>query len=804
MKPMYLLTFSPCVNTNIYIHICIVDIAFLGDSHIVTCSKDTLLKVWDLETQHCIQTVVGHRAEVWSLDIDDMDNPKYLITGSVDNVLRIYKVSLSGGAPNIAVASVEAEAVNKEDVVFYWSSVGRQTNERVGSIKYSSDGKLVAIQAAGKTLELYRIRNEEEIQKKVSRRKKRAREKARKDGTDEAAAEGEVPGPQGSDMMELLTVIRAGQKISSFDFQRVATSENQVTMILSLANNSVSCYTVDVTEGVATGTAPATKEGSLSLGGHRSDIRSVALSSDDSLIVSTSADSCKIWNSRTQECIRTVETGFALCALFCPGDKHVVVGLKSGALLLIDISSAEVIQNIEDAHTGALWSMALRPDCRGIVTGSADKDVKFWDFEFVTPKEGTGKKLALVHTRTLKMSDDVLCVRFSKTRDPTKLLLAVSLLDSTVKVFYEDTLKFFLSLYGHKLPVMALDISSDNTLLVTASADKNVKLWGLDFGDCHKSLFAHGDSIMSVAFVPNTHYFFTASKDRLVKYWDADKFENILTLDAHFGEVWSLAVSSLGDFLVTGSSDRSLRLWERTEEQVFIEEERERELENMFEADLNAPEFDHGAAPDTKENAAAGQRSLMTIKSSERIIEALQLADEEEAISIEHNRATLAARAGDIKSTVVVARPLPSVQLLGKTPVMHILATLKYINPSDLEESLIVLPFDSVVKLLEYLEALVDSGESIELVSRCIFFLLKVHHKAIVSNRILLMTLDRLRSNTRKQVRIHRDRMGFNMAGLKFLNSAIVSNSSVMEDVTSFSNNENDGERASKRQKKSK
>lgn len=45
------------------------------------------------------------------------------------------------------------------------------------------------------------------------------------------------------------------------------------------------------------------------------------------------------------------------------------------------------------------------------------------------------------------MTDDVLSVKYS----PNGKLLAVALLDSTVKVFYEDTLKFFLSLYGHKV-----------------------------------------------------------------------------------------------------------------------------------------------------------------------------------------------------------------------------------------------------------------------------------------------------------------------------------------------------------------
>ena len=61
---------------------------------------------------------------------------------------------------------------------------------------------------------------------------------------------------------------------------------------------------------------------------------------------------------------------------------------------------------------------------------------------------------------------------------------------------FMDSMKFFLSLYGHKLPVLSMDISSDSSLLISGSADKNIKIWGLDFGDCHRSLFAHADSIM--------------------------------------------------------------------------------------------------------------------------------------------------------------------------------------------------------------------------------------------------------------------------------------------------------------------
>jgi U3 small nucleolar RNA-associated protein 12 len=169
------------------------------------------------------------------------------------------------------------------------------------------------------------------------------------------------------------------------------------------------------------------------------------------------------------------------------------------------------------AHTATLWSMHVRPDQSVLVTGSADKDVKFWNIDIQSTQANI--KVSLTHSRTLKMTDDVLAVRYS----PNGKLLAVSLLDATVKVFYQDSLKFFISLYGHKLPVLSMDISDDSKLIVTCSADKNVKIWGLDFGDCHKSIFAHDESVMQVAFERDSHYFWTVGKDKLLKYWDGDK-----------------------------------------------------------------------------------------------------------------------------------------------------------------------------------------------------------------------------------------------------------------------------------------
>lgn len=119
------------------------------------------------------------------------------------------------------------------------------------------------------------------------------------------------------------------------------------------------------------------------------------------------------------------------------------------------------------------------------------------------------------------------------TNCTTHLKIVYANANKKSKWYFNNTfsfLQFFVSLYGHKLPVLCMDISYDSTIICTGSADRNVKIWGLDFGDCHKSLFAHDDTVTGLKFVPKTHYFFTCGKDGSVKQWDADSYERILTL----------------------------------------------------------------------------------------------------------------------------------------------------------------------------------------------------------------------------------------------------------------------------------
>ncbi len=156
--------------------------------------------------------------------------------------------------------------------------------------------------------------------------------------------------------------------------------------------------------------------------GHRSGVRAVALSDDDKLLVSACSGKivfhvmCRasllimeplqqpskcgtlrrvILCERSRQAMCFVLLLFLGTATYCflpdslnihlasfIGQLQVLAGTKNGEVLLFDLASASLLQS-ETAHTGAVWSLALRPDKRGFASGSADKDVRFWDFELL-------------------------------------------------------------------------------------------------------------------------------------------------------------------------------------------------------------------------------------------------------------------------------------------------------------------------------------------------------------------------------------------------------------------------------------
>ncbi|XP_028992625.1 WD repeat-containing protein 3 [Betta splendens] len=757
---------------------------FLKDRNLlVTSSKDSFVKWWDLDTQHCFKTLVGHRSEVWGMLL--LNQETRLLTGSADSELRAWDINYlqeeeAKGEPKVKKGKTlldeddeqdneEEQEESVEERILSCKKAGsilRQARDRVVSLTADTRASVIACHGNDSVLELFTVLSQEEVEKKMSKKLKKAKKKAAK-AQEDTGEEAAVPVVERmlKDEIIRLTNIKVSSKIRWVDFLSCPGGELKVALLLQ--NNTIETYSLKTADQTPT----ANKTARLTLGGHRTDVRTLAFSSDNLAVLSASGDTVKVWNRSTLQVVRTMACDYALCSLFVPGDRQIVLGTKSGKLQIFDLASGSLLENVA-AHDGALWSLCLAPDQRGIVTGSADKTVKFWDFELIKDQETDQKRLTVKHTRTLQLEEDVLCVKLS----PDHRLLAVSLLDCTVKVFYTDTLKFFLSMYGHKLPVLCLDISHDSALIATGSADRNVKIWGLDFGDCHRSLFAHDDSVMFLQFVPKTHLFFTAGKDKKIKQWDADKFEQIQTLEGHHREVWCFTISPNGDHIVSSSHDKSLRLWERTREPIILEEEREMAREAEYEESMAKGDIPVVPGETQGEAAPAGKKTVETVKAAERIMEALELYKEETMKMEEHKYAC--ENAG---KELPPPKANPILVAFGNvSPSCYVLDVIKKVRSSELEVSLLVLPFPYVPELLKLFGSYIQQGLEVELVCRCLFFLLRIHFGQISSNQMLLSVIDELRTNTLAKVCEIRDVLGFNSAALQFLQREIESKEDVM------------------------
>jgi U3 small nucleolar RNA-associated protein 12 len=300
------------------------------EGFLLTTGKDALIKLWDLASQHCIETHIAQtNGECWAMGISP--DGSGCITGGNDAELRVWSIDL---ASLYRAASAMTE-IAEGRFLCDRGTVHRQGKDKTLGISFHSDSDYIAVHGSEKVVEIWRVRPGEEIQKSMARKRKRRREKAiasaEKGGldTDMTGEEERLDENSVVDITEVFVpymTVRTGGKVRSLDWA-AGKAEKKIRLLVSTTNNQLEVYDIPTK---AKGKQKKEEEPpdysrsfSVDMPGHRMDVRSLALSSDDRMLASASSGSLKIWNVRTRNCIRTFDCGYALCCSFLPGDKIV-------------------------------------------------------------------------------------------------------------------------------------------------------------------------------------------------------------------------------------------------------------------------------------------------------------------------------------------------------------------------------------------------------------------------------------------------------------------------------------------------
>jgi WD40 repeat protein len=196
---------------------------------------------------------------------------------------------------------------------------------------------------------------------------------------------------------------------------------------------------------------------------------------------------------------------------------------------------------------GQVLAVAISPDGRSALTGSADRTARLWDLA-----SGQPKGLPLIH------DGSVPAVAFS--RDGRTALTGSG--DRTARLWDLATGKAKGPPLEHAGPVSAVAISPDGCTALTGSSDWTARLWDLTSGQPKGPPLKHDGMVFAVAFSPDGRSALTGSAEGTARRWDAATGQSQgppLKLGL---AVRAVAFGPDGRTALTGSTEGTARLWD--------------------------------------------------------------------------------------------------------------------------------------------------------------------------------------------------------------------------------------------------
>jgi WD40 repeat protein len=263
-----------------------------------------------------------------------------------------------------------------------------------------------------------------------------------------------------------------------------------------------------------------------------------------------------VWNVKSGKQIgedwRDGDSGVYSIAL-SPDWKKVVSGSEDGAVRLWDIDTCKVVKKWT-GHTGTVWSVCWSRDGRRVLSGSHDGTARQWEVE---SGETIPEPIETGHYY-------VWAVVYS----PDMTLIATGGLDARddnehpIKIWDAKTGKLVATLKGHTDQVMGLAWTKDGKILISGSNDSSIRTWNTTNWKQTAVLLEHTGTVTALAISPNDRILASASFDKTARLWNLDNGQPISSPIQHADYVNCVSFSAGGKRLATGCEDKNAYIWD--------------------------------------------------------------------------------------------------------------------------------------------------------------------------------------------------------------------------------------------------
>ncbi|MDB9495501.1 response regulator [Spirulina major CS-329] len=311
-------------------------VAIANDNRtLVSGSKDSTIKTWDLRTGRETGTITGHAASVLSIAISP--DGDHIISSSTDNTIRIWDIH----------NGTEIQAISGD------------AHHKIYVVALSPDGSVIISASADQTAK-------PEFETGLS------------------GLLSYLPLKSTSPLLSLINFIRRSREIKLWDLPTGKVKGSLVGYSKGVTDLAITPKGDKVVSGSRDHTIKIwdleTRKTLNTLWGHTDEIRSVVVTTNGQYVVSGSRDrTIKIWDLRTGHVLRTLRghSQSVTSIAISPDGKTIISGSRDATLRIWDFESGEHLNTLM-GHTDLIRSVAISPDGRTIVSGSRDNTIRVW------------------------------------------------------------------------------------------------------------------------------------------------------------------------------------------------------------------------------------------------------------------------------------------------------------------------------------------------------------------------------------------------------------------------------------------
>jgi WD40 repeat protein len=294
----------------------------------------------------------------------------------------------------------------------------------------------------------------------------------------------------------------------------------------------------------------ATGESIRQFGGKAQDANSISLAADGTVAVTEDQKLVRFWDISTGKQVGAFAedgTGFqtAQCS---PVGKSLALYESVHRTRLVDRETGEQLWKVE-ATGKRIWMTAFSPDGKLFATIEFDKDelelffanaavdIRLWDAK-------TGKAIRSWSGHSKYPT----CVTFS----PDSKSLLTGSIDNSVRVWDVATGKEDPRFTGHAAGILAIVFSPDGKTLYSSGQDGKIRVWDTVKGVELAVLRSHVDWVKALSVTPDGKVLASSGNEGIIRLWDTETRKEIKTL-TDGGRVEALAFSPDGKTLASGS-----------------------------------------------------------------------------------------------------------------------------------------------------------------------------------------------------------------------------------------------------------